>query len=181
MLNRKTVLFSAALIVLALAVTACNKSGSSPTATAKAFYEATKTKDVDGMKKALSKKSLEMMEAFAKMGNKSLDESLKESNPTKQPPSFEAQNEKINGDTATLDVKDENGKWQSVPFVKEDGQWKIALDQLLEKAFSQMGSEKGGLDSGTPKSGTEGAQPKTGTDAEPSKTGNENQQSTTDK
>lgn len=183
MSRRKIVLFFAALMALALIVTACNKTGasnttttanttattkntsaadtstSSPTATAKTFYEATKAKDVDGMKKTLSKKSLEVLEAFAKMGNKSLDESLKESDSTKQAPTFEAQNEKITGDTATLDVKDENGKWQSLPFVKEDGQWKIALDQVLEKAFSQMGSEKSGNEGEQKKGGSEGEQP----------------------
>ena len=112
------------------------------------------------------------MEEFAKMGHKSLDESLKESDSKKQPPAFEAQNEKISGDTATLEVKDENGKWQTIPFVKEDGQWKIALDQLLEKAFSQMGSEKGGL---------EGEQKKGETEGEPQKNGNEGEQPTPEK
>ncbi|MDQ3819553.1 MAG: DUF4878 domain-containing protein [Acidobacteriota bacterium] len=119
---------------------ACNKSGSTPTATAKAFYDASKAKDVQGIKNALSKKSLAMLEGFSQMGGKSLDDSLKESDPAKMSQTFEVQNEKINGDKATLDIKDENGKWQTVPFVKEDGQWKIALDELMEKAFSQMDS-----------------------------------------
>lgn len=143
MLTRKFTAFIITLGLFTLIVSACNKAGSSPTATAKAFYDATKAKDVQGIKNALSKKSLAMMEAFAQMGGKSLDESLKDTDPTKMSPTFEAQNEKITGDTATLDLKDENGKWQSVPFVKEDGQWKIAMDQLMEKAFSQMSPEKG--------------------------------------
>lgn len=137
---RKITLLTITLVVFALFVAACNKSaGSSPTATAKAFYDAAKAKDIQGMKNAMSKKSLEMMEAFAKMGGKTLDESLKEPNASKQPPTFEARNEKITGDTATIEVKDEQGKWQSMPFVKEGGQWKIALDQLLEKAFQEAG------------------------------------------
>ncbi|HEX8887800.1 MAG TPA: hypothetical protein VF779_01400 [Pyrinomonadaceae bacterium] len=137
--RRKITAFIIALVVFTLLVAGCNKSaGLSPTATAKAFYDAAKAKDVNGMKNALSKKSLDMMEAFAKMGGKTLDESLKEPN-TKQPPTFEARNEKITGDTATLELKDEQGKWQTMPFVKEDGQWKIALDQLLEKAFQDAG------------------------------------------
>jgi hypothetical protein len=120
-------------MALALASAACgSKAGSSPTATAKAFYDAVKAKDVATIKATMSKGSLELMEKFAKMQNKSLDEALKEPNSSKQPPAFEAQNEKITGDTATVEVKDENGKFESLPFVKEDGQWKIALDKAMQ-------------------------------------------------
>lgn len=180
MSKRKTVLFCAAMITLALTVTACNKSGSSPTATAKAFYDASKAKDVQGMKNTLSKGSLAMLEGFAKMGGKSSDDLLKQDD-KKQPPSFESRNEKITGETATLELKDENGQWQTIPFVKEDGQWKIAMDKAFEDAMKQMGSHPGGLDGGTPKTGTEGTQPKTGTETEPQKTGNDNEQSAPDK
>ena len=131
MKTRKMFALVGALMALALAAAACGgKAGSSPTATAKAFYDAVKAKDVAGIKATMSKNSLDMMEKFAKMQNKSLDDALKEPNNSKMPASFESQNEKINGDTATLEVKDENGKWDSLPFVKEDGQWKIALDKV---------------------------------------------------
>src|SRR4051812_30578160 len=135
----KIAVFFSILIALTLSAAACSKSaGSTPTAVAKSFYDASKAKDVQGVKNALSKKSLEMMEAFAKMGNKSLDEALKdpESN-SKQPATFEARNEKITGDTASLEIKDVDGKWQSMPFVKEDGQWKIAIDKAFEKAMQE--------------------------------------------
>lgn len=155
MLRRKIALLCATLCALVLLVSACNKAGSSPTATYKAFYDAAKKNDVQGIKNALSKKSLAMLEAFAQMGHKSLDDALKEGN-SKPLPSSETQNEKITGDTATLDVKDENGKWVPMPFVKEDGQWKIAFDQYMEKAFSQMGSETPPM---SPEKGT-GEQPK---------------------
>jgi hypothetical protein len=120
-----------ALLLALMAVTGCNKSGSSPTATAKAFYDAVKAKDVPGIKNAMSKNSLEMMEQFAKLENKSLDEALKDPNSSHPPATFESQNEKITGDTATLEVKNEKGTWETLPFVKEDGQWKIALDKAL--------------------------------------------------
>ena len=121
-----------ALLLALMAVTGCNKSGgSSPTATAKAFYDAAKAKDVQGIKNTMSKGSLDMMEKFAKMQNKSLDEALKEPDKSNPPTTFESQNEKINGDTATLEVKDEKGNWETIPFVKEDGQWKIALDKAM--------------------------------------------------
>ncbi|HEX8421805.1 MAG TPA: hypothetical protein VF634_00240, partial [Pyrinomonadaceae bacterium] len=48
--------------------------------------------------------------------------------PDKMPAS---RNEKINGNDATLEIQDgESGRWDTVTFVKEDGQWKIALDKM---------------------------------------------------
>lgn len=41
----------------------------------------------------------------------------------------EMRNEKIDGDTATIEVKAE-GKWDETPLVKEDGIWKIAFDKV---------------------------------------------------
>ena len=137
---RKITAFITTLLVLALLAAACGKSGgATPTATAKAFYDAAKSQDVKGMKNALSKKSLEVMEAFAKMGNKSLDDTLKE--PSNMPPAFEARNEKITGDTATLEVKGQGDKWDTLYFVKEDGQWKIAFDQAMEKSIRDAGPQ----------------------------------------
>ena len=41
-------------------------------------------------------------------------------------------NEKIEGDTATIELKNATtNNWQTVPFVKEDGNWKLALDKYL--------------------------------------------------
>jgi hypothetical protein len=128
------------VLTLLLLAAACNKSGgSSPTATARAYFDASKAKDVQGLKNTLSKKSLALVEDMGKIGNKTLDESLKEmASEAKPTATFETRNEKITGETATIEVKDERGKWEPLPFVKEDGQWKIALDQAFEKAMQQQ-------------------------------------------
>jgi len=130
MKTQKVTALVVALMALALVAAACG-GGSSPTATAKAFYEAVKAKDTAGIKNSMSKGSLEMMEKFAKMQNKSLDEALKEPTSSTTPTSFESKDEKITGDTATVQVKDEKGNWETIPFVKEDGNWKIALDKAM--------------------------------------------------
>jgi hypothetical protein len=139
---RKKLACVVALMALALVAAACNKAGSSPTATAKAFADAARNKDVQGIKNAMSKGSLAMMESFAKMQNKSLDEALKD--PSSPPPAnFETRNEIITGDTATLEIKDEKGNWEKLPFVKEDGQWKIALDKAFQQGMSGGGEGSG--------------------------------------
>lgn len=139
-----------ALVCAALAVagTACKGAagGSSPTATMKAFFEATRKKDSEGFKRTLSKGSLEMMEGFAKAQNKTLDEALKsgmnapEAAESKTP---EMRNEKINGDTATLEVQnDKNKEWEPIPFVKENGEWKIALDKAMKDAREKLSTQQ---------------------------------------
>ena len=136
------VLFAAALLVFAVA--ACKFSSSSPTSTFKAFFEAQKKKDVEGMKKTLSKGSMAMMEKAAKDQNKTVDKALTEgfeSPGAKNDKMPETRNEKIDGDNATLEVQnDETKKWDKVFFVKEESEWKIALDKTIEEIFKNLGN-----------------------------------------
>ena len=133
-----------ALFLLVASLLACKGLGlgsSSPTSTFKALYEAQKKKDVPGIKKTLSKGSLAMVEQGAKDINRTLDELLK----VGFDPAFKAgmpntRNEKINSDTATLEVQDdESKKWETLYFVKEDGDWKLALDKTQEELFKKLG------------------------------------------
>jgi flagellar hook-associated protein FlgK len=133
----------AALTVI-FAVSACSMlSGSSPTATFKNFFEASKKKDAAAMKKSLSKGTLDMFDKLAKEQNKSTDDMLKEVDKDDKDEKLpETRNEKITGDTATLEVKnDKTGKWDTLPFVKEDGAWKIALDKFLENMLKGLGDK----------------------------------------
>ncbi len=48
-------------------------------------------------------------------------------------------NEKIDGDSATLEVQDEKSKdWEKLYFVKEDDEWKFAIDKTMEELFKKM-------------------------------------------
>ena len=129
-------------VMLALALSAC-KSGSSPTATFKAFWEAQKKKDIPAMKKTMSKGSMAMLEKGAKQQNKTVDEAITEgfnAPGVKYDKTPEVRNEKINGNDATLEVQDDTSKkWETMYFVKEDGDWKIALDKTVEELMKKMG------------------------------------------
>lgn len=126
----KTQKISALLIAL-LAITlaaACAKKTSTPTEAFKAFYEASKNKDVASIKRLISRDLLVKMEEAAKQQNKSLDDFLGEQAQRGVPPSMpDTRNEKIDGDKATLEYKDPKGgddSWRTVHFVKEDGEWR---------------------------------------------------------
>ena len=104
---------------------------SSPKETIATFVAAIQKKDGKTIKNCLSKASLTKLEETAKETKKPIDELLiemfEDEEMNKVP---EMKNEKIDGDKATLDIKDaEMDKWDTVPFVKEDGAWKIAFDK----------------------------------------------------
>ena len=126
----KTRKISALLIaLLAVTLVACGgKKASTPTEAFKSFYEAAKAKDVATLKRLFAKDTLSKMEERAKQQNKSLDDFIGEQAQNGIPPNMpELRNEKIDGDNATLEFKGPGGDsdWRTVPFVKEDGDWKI--------------------------------------------------------
>jgi flagellar basal body L-ring protein FlgH len=112
---------------------------STPTAAFKTFYEAAKANNVEGIKRSVSKKTLEEMTKEAAKENKTLDETIKETIKD-SPSSFpETRNEKITGDKATLEFKDDKmERWNKASFVKEDGGWKLALADEPAAATESM-------------------------------------------
>jgi hypothetical protein len=115
-----------ALITIALAgLAACGKKASTPTEGFKAFYDAAKKKDAAAMKKAISKRLLTELEAEAKRENKPFDEFLVSVN---LPDTLETRDEKIEGDSATIEVKGRGDSWRKTKLVKEDGEWKLDSD-----------------------------------------------------
>lgn len=108
-------------------------SNGSPTETLKTFAAATKRKDAETIKKTLSKSTMKVIEESAKQQNISVNEMLTKAEDPEGGDLPELRNEKIDGDKATLEVKnDVSGEYDVMPFVKEDGGWKIALDVFME-------------------------------------------------
>lgn len=125
--TRRMLVLSLALALTTLAAVACNTgSGSSPTATYKAAYDAMKNKDTAAFKKLMTKKDLQDIEETAKKAGKSSDDMLKDvMTAIPLPKSADSKDEKIDGDNATLQVKNEKDEWETIRFVKEDGAWKM--------------------------------------------------------
>jgi glycyl-tRNA synthetase (class II) len=105
----------------------------SPIAAYKAFQEANRRKDYEAVKRSFSKASLEMITEEAKKQNKTLDEFVKQQTDRARNDE-EVSNEKINGDTATIELKDKDGTSSiTLPMVIEDGAWKIAYDRFMKQ------------------------------------------------
>jgi len=99
---------------------------STPFNTLEAYTKAIKKKDTTTMKLLLSDASIKMAEQEAKAQNVTLDEIVKKEtlfNETQK--TVEFRNEKINGERASIEMKDSSNIWNTVQFVREEGLWKI--------------------------------------------------------
>jgi flagellar hook-associated protein FlgK len=118
-----------------------SEAAGSPTAALRSYYQAAMNKDINSAKRYLSAGTMTLLEEGAKKMGKSLDEAFKESatqsNTTTMP---EFSNEKITGDTATVDMKAQ-GMSVTMPMVKEGGEWKLAMDKLIEGMKNSMGND----------------------------------------
>ena len=95
-----------------------------------AAYAARKNHDVGALKGLMSKDILEFMTELGQADEKNkmtLDEVLRDMNESPQAPTAEARNEKINGNTATIEYLAPDGGWRTMDFVKEDGAWKLTV------------------------------------------------------
>ncbi|GAC1446802.1 MAG: hypothetical protein NVSMB56_08960 [Pyrinomonadaceae bacterium] len=88
---------------------------------------AVKNKDVAAYKKMLSKGKLANMETLAKQSDMSVDDLLKKYlDVITCPDALDTGDEKINGATATVKLKNPTtGEVEKYNFVKEDGVWKF--------------------------------------------------------
>jgi hypothetical protein len=113
----------------------------------KAYTQAIKRKDTTTMKLLLSEGSIKMAEEEAKAQNVTLDEIIKrETLFTENQDKVEFKNQKIEGDRATIEVRNSFGSWDIVPFVKEDGEWKIAKERYLEEQMKKTEEDMKRLD-----------------------------------
>lgn len=124
-------IIAAALVALSCA---SDKPPASPVETFKTYTKASKQKDITTMKLLLSAATIKMHEQEAKAQNLTVDDIVKrETLFTEGQTKVEFRNEKIEGEKATLEVKNSFGSWEIIPFVFEAGEWKIDKKGFAEQ------------------------------------------------
>lgn len=112
-----------------------------PTETLKAYNLASINKNPDKVKNLISKGSIHLINQRAKEEGLSFNKMIIEG---KGPPAFETtkiSNEKISGNTAVVEIKfADRDKVDKVPFVKEDGKWKIDFVKFFKDAITEINS-----------------------------------------
>lgn len=143
--------FSVKLVTFIIALFAVSCSGpeqpATPLETFKTYTKAFKQKDTTTMKLLLSRESLKMHEQEAKAQNVPLDDVVKrETLFSEGQTTVEFRNEKIEGDRATLEVKNSFDQWETIPFVNEDGEWKIDKKGYADQMLQQIEQDTRELD-----------------------------------
>ena len=114
-----------------------------PAETLRALNAASKAGDVAGIKRYLSQGSLALLEEGAKEQNKPVDELLKEKDQAPFLELPELGKETINGETATIEIKNPvTAVFEPFPLVKENGEWKVAIDLYLEQFEVELEDEE---------------------------------------
>lgn len=115
---------------------------STPLETLQAYTLAIKKKDAAQMKSLLSDASVKMAEQEAQAQNVTLDEIMKrETMFGENQRSVKFRNEKVDGDRATIEMKDSSDAWISVPFVREEGVWKVDKQGFANQMMQQIEDE----------------------------------------
>ena len=120
------IFLAAALISGTMGCSSAESKPATPIETFKTYTKAIKAKDVTTMKLLLSSETMKMNQLEADARGVPVDEVVKnETLFAEQQKTVKMRNEKIEGERATLEVENSIGSWETVPFVKEDGVWKI--------------------------------------------------------
>ncbi len=115
-----------------------NRKLSTPLETLKAYTQAIKKKDTTAMKLLLSGASLKMAEQEARAQNRTVDDVVQnETLFNESQTELKFRNEKVEGDKATIEVKNSFGSWDTVPFVREEGVWKIDKQTIANQMLQQ--------------------------------------------
>jgi hypothetical protein len=126
-------------LMLAASFACTPQRPATPKETFMTYIKALKAKDYTTMKLLLSDATIKMHEKEAKAQGVTVDDIVKrETLLSEKQTAVEYKNEKISGDKASLQVKNSYGSWETVPFAREDGVWKIDkqsfADQMLQDA-----------------------------------------------
>lgn len=129
----------AAAVLTAVTFAGCNAGGGDPKAVLISFFDALGKKDFAAAKKLATKDS-ESMFSFMEMGMKMAKDQKNDDMEKFNKDKMIFGEPKIEGDKATIEVKDKE-KGEAVNFIlkKEGGSWKVAFDKA---SMMQMGMEK---------------------------------------
>ena len=126
------------IFAVSFAACAADEKPSTPLETLKAYTQAIKRKDTTEMKLLLSDASIKMAQQEAKAQGRSLDDIVKDETLfTEAQTSLRFRNQKIDGNRASIEVENSFGGFDTVPFVREDGAWKIDKQAIADQMLKQ--------------------------------------------
>ena len=145
---QKIAILSLALLLTALGF-ACGSPGSATTSTSdtpteayKRLYAAVKSKNTNAIKAEMSKQSVAFVESAASMQKKKVEEVYSNglTGTTFSDTMPEIRDERVKGTMGAVEVyNSREKKWEDLPFVLEDGKWKLAIGDEFKNTFQSPG------------------------------------------
>lgn len=136
-------------VLLALVSCADKSEPASPKKTFETYMKAVAKKDTTTMKLLLSAGSIKMHEQEARSQGLTVDDIVKrETLFSEGQKVVKVRNEKIDGDKATIEYQTSADRWETIPFVFEDSQWKIDKKGYLDRMMQEIEQQNNQLDEG---------------------------------
>lgn len=114
-------------------------AANTPTAAFKSLHSAVKSKNLDNIKANMSKATIEFASGVAQMQKKTPEEMFKngltEAAMSENLPPI--RNERVKENMGALEVQNQKGAWEDLPFVLEDGRWKLAVGDLFNGSYKK--------------------------------------------
>jgi hypothetical protein len=143
--------FQPIFILISLLLSACghvNTSGNStatndtPTEAYKRLYAAVKNKNTDDIKAQMSSRTIKFADSVAAQQNKPIDKVFENgfTATTFSPNLPEIRDERVNGEMGAVEVyNSRDSRWEDLPFVLEEGQWKLAIGDTFANTYKSPG------------------------------------------
>jgi len=134
----------------ATTATIAGEGGKTPTDAYIKLYTAVKSKQPDAIKAVLSEKTVGFAQSVSERQNQSLAKVLENgfTATTFSETMPEMRDERIKGDSASVEVyNSKDSRWEDLPFVKQNGSWKLAIGDLFAGTFESPGKGRAQLES----------------------------------
>lgn len=123
--------------------------GDSPTEAYKRLYAAVKSKDTEAIKKQMTKKTIDFAGMASQRNNTPIEKvfengftatTFADSLPT-------IRDERVKDDMGNVEVwNSKDSRWEDLPFINEDGTWKLAIGDLFAGSFKSPGRGRDSLE-----------------------------------
>lgn len=123
-------------------VVSCEANGDTPAAAYKRLFDAVKSKNTESIKAELTKSTVELGEMTAARYKKSLESAYENgfTATTFSPTLPEIRDDRVNCNMGAVEVWNSNEqKWEDVPFMLENGRWKLAYGDAFRGTFKSPG------------------------------------------
>lgn len=116
-----------------------------PTEAYKMLYAAVKSKDAEKIRQVMSKDSIGLAEMQAGRSNQPIEKVLANgfTETTFAAAMPQIRDERVQGEYGAIEVWNEKTRqWEDLPFVREDGNWKLAVGNLFSGKYESPGKSQ---------------------------------------